>query len=185
MNDHNHRFRFIRPTKAKPDNFIPKLGYFFSLFNLFQFIVKSRFRFICFYISQWVTQVFSYLLPRVKKRQNESILQLIITHFRLSPNWGEISVSISRKSRLCVHHHHRTGFSDRKTGARVWMDERSKLNPPLQCTVKSRFNESRFNVKSWFKEQNLVTKMKFYIKKSRFSVKSQFKEWKGADGGIR
>ena len=43
-------------------------------------------------------------------------------------------------------------------------------------TVKSRFNESRFNVKSRFREQNLVTKMKFYIKKSQFSVKSQFKE---------
>ena len=50
-------------------------------------------------------------------------------------------------------------------------------------TVKSRFNESRFNAKSRFKEWNLVTKMEFHIKKSRFSVKSKFKEWKGADGG--
>ena len=50
-------------------------------------------------------------------------------------------------------------------------------------TVKSRFNESRFNVKSRFKELNLVTKMEFLIKKSRFSVKSQFKESKCADGG--
>ena len=40
-------------------------------------------------------------------------------------------------------------------------------------TVKSRFNESRFSVKSRFKEWNLVTKMKFVIKKSRFSVKSR------------
>ena len=45
------------------------------------------------------------------------------------------------------------------------------------CTVKSRFNESRFKEKSRFKEWNLVTKMEFHIKKSRF------KEWKGADGG--
>ena len=42
------------------------------------------------------------------------------------------------------------------------------------CTVKSRFNESRFNVKSRFKERNLVTKTEFLIKKSQFSVKSQF-----------
>ena len=41
---------------------------------------------------------------------------------------------------------------------------------------KSRFNESRFNVKSRFKERNLVTKMEFHIKKSRFRVKSRFKE---------
>ena len=50
-------------------------------------------------------------------------------------------------------------------------------------TVKSRFNESRFNVKSRFKEWNLMTEIKFHIKKSRFNVKSRFKEWKGADGG--
>ena len=36
-------------------------------------------------------------------------------------------------------------------------------------------------VKSRFKERNLVTKMKFHIKKSQLSIKSQFKEWKGAD----
>ena len=53
----------------------------------------------------------------------------------------------------------------------------------LENTVKSRFNESRFNEKSRFKERNLVTKMKILIKKSRFSIKSQFKEWKGTDGG--
>ena len=45
-------------------------------------------------------------------------------------------------------------------------------------TVKSRFNE-----KSRFKVENLVTKMGFHIKKSRFSEKSEFKESKGADGG--
>ena len=50
-------------------------------------------------------------------------------------------------------------------------------------TVKSRFNESRFKVKSRFKVQNLVTKMEFHIKKSRFRVKSRFKESKCADGG--
>ena len=50
-------------------------------------------------------------------------------------------------------------------------------------TVKSRFNESRFNVKSQFKVQNLVTKMKFHFEKSRFSVKSRFKESKCADEG--
>ena len=53
----------------------------------------------------------------------------------------------------------------------------------ISVTVKSRFNESRFNIKSRFKERNLVTKMNFPIKKSRFSVMSRFKEWKGADGG--
>ena len=47
----------------------------------------------------------------------------------------------------------------------------------MVCTVKSRFNESRFNVKFPFKVQNLVTKMEFHIKKS------QFKESKFADGG--
>ena len=50
-------------------------------------------------------------------------------------------------------------------------------------TVKSQFNESRFNVKSRFREWNFVTKMEFHIKKSRFRVKSRCKEWKGADGG--
>ena len=54
---------------------------------------------------------------------------------------------------------------------------------PCMCTVKSQFNESRFNEKSPFKVWNFVTKMKFLIKKSRCSLKSQFKEWKGADGG--
>ena len=43
-------------------------------------------------------------------------------------------------------------------------------------TVKSRFNQSRLNEKSQFKKQNLVTKMKFHLKKSQFSVESQFKE---------
>ena len=52
-----------------------------------------------------------------------------------------------------------------------------------RTTVKSRFNESRFSVKSRFKERNHVTKMEFLIKKSRFSVKSWFKESKCADGG--
>ena len=50
-------------------------------------------------------------------------------------------------------------------------------------TVKSQFNESRFNVKFRFKERNLETKMKFHFKKSRFSVKSRFKESKCADRG--
>ena len=49
------------------------------------------------------------------------------------------------------------------------------------CTVKSRFNESRVNVKSRFKAQILVTKVEFHIKKSRFSEKSRFKESKCAD----
>ena len=43
-------------------------------------------------------------------------------------------------------------------------------------TVKYRFNESRFNAKSRFKVQSLVTEMKFHVKKSRFSVMSRFKE---------
>ena len=50
-------------------------------------------------------------------------------------------------------------------------------------TVKPQFNESRFNVKSQFKVQNLVTKIEFLIKKSRFSVKSRFKVSKCADRG--
>ena len=50
-------------------------------------------------------------------------------------------------------------------------------------TVKSRFNESQFNVKSQFKVQNLVTKIEFLIKKSLFSVKSRFKVSKCADRG--
>ena len=50
-------------------------------------------------------------------------------------------------------------------------------------TVKSRFNESWFNVKSRFKEWYIVTKMKFHIKKSRFRVKSRFKESKCDDPG--
>ena len=37
----------------------------------------------------------------------------------------------------------------------------------VQCTVKSLFNESQFNIKSLFKEQNLVTQIEFHIKKSR------------------
>ena len=39
----------------------------------------------------------------------------------------------------------------------------------------SRFNESRFNVMSQFKERNLMTKMEFHIKKSQFSLESQFR----------
>ena len=50
-------------------------------------------------------------------------------------------------------------------------------------TVKSQFNVSRFNVMSRFKVQNIVTKLKCYVKKSQFKVKSQFKESKGADQG--
>ena len=48
------------------------------------------------------------------------------------------------------------------------------------CTEKSRFNESRFNIKSQFKVQNLVTEMEFPTKMSRFSIKSRFKESKCA-----
>ena len=44
--------------------------------------------------------------------------------------------------------------------------------------------KSRFNIKSRFKVQNLVTKMEFHIKKSQFSVKSRLKESKCADGGL-
>ena len=51
------------------------------------------------------------------------------------------------------------------------------------CTVKSRFNESRFNAKSQFQVQNLMTKMEFHSKKSRLSIKPRFKESKCADGG--
>ena len=51
----------------------------------------------------------------------------------------------------------------------------------LYCTVKSRFNESQFNVKSQFKVQNFVTKIECLIKKSQFSVKSQFKKSKCAE----
>ena len=47
----------------------------------------------------------------------------------------------------------------------------------------NKFNESRLNVKSRFKVQNLATKMEFRMKKSRFSIKSQIKESKCADGG--
>ena len=43
-------------------------------------------------------------------------------------------------------------------------------------TVKYRFNDSRFNIKSRFRVQNLVTKKEFHIKKSQFSLKSQFKK---------
>ena len=49
------------------------------------------------------------------------------------------------------------------------------LSPDVS-TVKCRFNESRFNVKSRFKVQNVVTKIEFDFKKSRFGVKSRFKE---------
>ena len=59
----------------------------------------------------------------------------------------------------------------------------SNLNRHITYPVKSQFNESRFNVKSRFKVQNLVTKMEFYIEKSRFSVKSRFKKSMCADGG--
>ena len=47
-------------------------------------------------------------------------------------------------------------------------------------TVKSRFNESWFDVKSWLKVQILVIEMEFHMKKSRFRVKSRFKESKCA-----
>ena len=50
-------------------------------------------------------------------------------------------------------------------------------------TIKSRFNESQFNIKSRFKECNIVTEMKFHFKKSPFRVKSQFKESKCSDWG--
>ena len=53
--------------------------------------------------------------------------------------------------------------------------------PPY--TVSSRFNEPRFNVKSRFKIQNLVTEMEYLIKKPRFSIMSRYKDSKCADGG--
>ena len=51
-----------------------------------------------------------------------------------------------------------------------------KNNSTAPCTVKSRFNESQFNVNSRYKVQNLMTKMEFHIKKSGLSTKSRFKE---------
>ena len=53
----------------------------------------------------------------------------------------------------------------------------------LDCIEKSEFNESRLNVNPGAKEQNLVTKMEFDIKKSQLSIKSQFKESKCAERG--
>ena len=56
----------------------------------------------------------------------------------------------------------------------------ARPHPPEELnfiTVKSQFNESRFNVKSQFKARNLVTRVEFHIKKSRF------KESMCADGG--
>ena len=71
-----------------------------------------------------------------------------------------------------------------------WKDrDRKKKIPPKRCfllcqsTVKSWFNDSRFNMMSLFKGWNLETKMKFHVKMSRFSVKSQFKEWMCVEGG--
>ena len=49
------------------------------------------------------------------------------------------------------------------------------------CTLQSRFNESRYYIKSGFKVQNVITKMEFHINMSRFSLKSRFKESKCAD----
>ena len=46
-----------------------------------------------------------------------------------------------------------------------------------------RISEFANTVKSWFKIQNLVTKIEFHITKSRFSVESQFKELKSAEQG--
>ena len=57
------------------------------------------------------------------------------------------------------------------------------IPPPETITVKSRFNVSRFNAKSQFKVQNVVTKMEICIKRSQFRVKSQFKLSKRPDGG--
>ena len=65
---------------------------------------------------------------------------------------------------------------ERKEGSLLDTRCLSKYVPRKLYTVQSQFNESQFNVKSQFKERNLMTKMKFRFKKSRFSVKSQFKE---------
>ena len=63
--------------------------------------------------------------------------------------------------------------------SRVWVPFRAGLKDlcTFASTVKSRFNESWFKVKSRFKVQNIATKMEYHIKKSRF------KESKCADGG--
>ena len=61
--------------------------------------------------------------------------------------------------------------------------ETDEVQSSVLCTVQSRFNEARFNVKSRFKERNLVTKIKFHIEKSRISVTFRFKESKRAVGG--
>ena len=63
----------------------------------------------------------------------------------------------------------------------IWID--SSAAECTVYTVKSRFNESRFNVMSRFKLQNDETKMELHIKKSRFSLKSQFKESECAHRG--
>ena len=55
--------------------------------------------------------------------------------------------------------------------------------PLSGITVKSRFSEYRFNVKSRFKVQNVMIEMEFHIRKSRFSLKSRFMVQKCADWG--
>ena len=60
---------------------------------------------------------------------------------------------------------------------------RENLNAKFACTIKSRFNKTRFTVKSRFKIQNIVTQMEIRIKKSQFNVKSQFKKSQHPDGG--
>ena len=53
----------------------------------------------------------------------------------------------------------------------------------FNSTEKSGFIESRFNVKSRFRVQNLVTEIELHNKKSWFSIKSRFRESKCADAG--
>ena len=65
-------------------------------------------------------------------------------------------------------------------GNKFW--KKSQVDEIL-CTEKSRFNASQFNKTSWFRVQNVVTKIEFLIKKSRFSINSRLKESKRANVG--
>ena len=91
-----------------------------------------------------------------------------LTHFKLFL-WGYPTIFMGVGPVRSMYPHH-------PIGAYLWY---------IHClsTVKSRFNESQFNVKSRFKVWNLVANIQFHIKKSHFSVKSRFKEPKCADWG--
>ena len=135
----------------------------------------------------WITASWTWSNLRFTKRKFQLNAEFKSTYSEISLLWLS---SLSTKSRVIMRLIVITRLLHIETSITVSSMVLSYLQDMYRYfelhnydTVKSRFNESRFKVKSRFKVWNLVTKMKFHITKTQFSAKSRFKEPKCADGG--